>query len=501
MGPPGYDAIIVGAGPAGCGAARLLAAWGHRVLLIDKPGGQSRTLAESIPPSAQKILATMGLLAAVEDAGFVPWRGNTVWWAGAPPRVEPFAAGTTGYQVARGRFDDLLRALAVESGAEVRTGVVREVSIPSLTSPAIDDGPSAVIDTDGHTTRVTGTVLLDCSGRAGVIARRGLRDADTAPSTVALNGVWQSAGEFRDVDATHTLVASYGDGWAWSVPIARGVRHVTVMVDPERTALARGGSAVEVYRAELDKVAPFRPILNDARLTEGPWGADASIYVAHRYAGPEFFLVGDAGTFIDPLSSFGVKKALASAWLAAIATHTMLRTPSMREAAVAFFDRRERDVAAGARRSASHFAADAAATAPRPFWLARAAGSEETDSTSSEDAAALARDPAVTAAFQDLRRRPGIRLRHGPAATFTRRPAVRGLEIVLDEHLRLPGWPDGLRYLRNVDLVSLTRLAPDFADVGTLYEAFVRTSPDVILPDFLGALSLLIARGALEHAD
>ena len=33
-------------------------------------------------------------------------------------------------------------------------------------------------------------------------------------------------------------------------------------------------------------------------------------------------LAGDAGSFIDPLSSAGVKKALASAWLAAVAVST-----------------------------------------------------------------------------------------------------------------------------------------------------------------------------------
>ncbi|MFI5178995.1 MAG: NAD(P)/FAD-dependent oxidoreductase [Vicinamibacterales bacterium] len=496
-----YDVIIVGAGPAGCAAARLLAAWQHRVLLVDKPGGQSRTLAESIPPSAQKILATLGLLAAVEDAGFVPWRGNTVWWADAPPRVESFAAGTAGYQVVRRRFDDLLRTLAAETGAEIRTGLVREVHIPSLDATAADALPSAIVESNGQSSGVTASFVLDCSGRAGVVARRGLRQTGASPQTVALAGVWQADRGFADVDPTHTLVASYGDGWAWSVPTATGVRYVTVMIDPARTALARGGSALEVYRAELDKVAPFAPLRRDARLTDGPWGADASTYGARQYAGRDFLLVGDAGSFIDPLSSFGVKKALASAWLAAIVAHTILRTPPMREHALAFFERREHELATSAMKLAGHFAADAATATSRPFWLARAESADDTEAGHAADAAVLAEDPSVIAAFQDLRYRPRIRLRRGSAATFTDRPAVRGLEIVMDQHLVLPAWPQGLRYLRNVDLVALTRLAPDFGDVGDLYAAFVRTQPDVVLPDFLGALSVLIARGALEHAE
>jgi flavin-dependent dehydrogenase len=498
---PHYDAVVIGAGPAGCGAARLLAAWKHRVLLVDRPGGQSRTLAESIPPSAQKTLATLGMLAAVEDAHFIPWRGNTVWWADAPPRVESFAPGTAGYQVVRRRFDDMLRELAAQSGAEIRTGLVREVHVPSLDATTTESQPSAIVESDGQSHRVTASIVLDCSGRAGLVARRGLRQAGTSPPTVALAGVWQAARGFAGVDPTHTLVASYADGWAWSVPIADGMRYFTVMIDPARTALARGGSALDVYRTELDKIAPFQSLINEARLTDGPWGADASTYSARQYAGRDFLLVGDAGSFIDPLSSFGVKKALASAWLAAIATHTVLRTPAMREQAVAFFDRRERELAASAMKLAGQFAADVAATTPRPFWLARATSPDDGEGDGSADAAALAQDPSVIAAFQDLRRRPRIHLRRGTAAQFTHRPAVRGLEIVMDEHLLLPAWPDGLRYLRNVDLIALTRLAPDFGDVGELYEALVRTQPEVVLPDFLGALSVLIARGALEHGE
>ena len=71
--------------------------------------------------------------------------------------------------------------------------------------------------------------------------------------------------------------------------------------------------------------------------------------------------------------------------------------------------------------------------------------------------------------------------------------------IVMDEHLFLPAWPGGVRYLRNIDLLLLMRLATEHHDVGALYEAMFRAQPGVSLPDYLGALSTLIARGALKH--
>lgn len=59
--------------------------------------------------------------------------------------------------------------------------------------------------------------------------------------------------------------------------------------------------------------------------------------------GDRFLLVGDAVSAIDPLSSFGVKKALASGWMAAAVTNTSLRNEAMRGPALELYDRRERE--------------------------------------------------------------------------------------------------------------------------------------------------------------
>jgi len=486
-GPWTLDVLVIGAGPAGCAAARLLAQCGHQVLMIDRPAGDRHALAESIPPSAQRVLSALGMRNAVDAAGFEPWLGNTVWWGLSAARVEAFAPGEAGYQVERGRFDALLRTLAAEAGVHIRSGRVHDV----------DPGVSATIDSAGQTHIVTARFMLDCSGRAGVIARKGLRVADTSHRTVALAGIWRAAQPWPDEQRGHTLVASHADGWAWSVPTAPDTRYVTVMVDPERSHLTRGASSVEVYRAELAKVTPFTPFLNSAEPVDGPWGADASLYGTRRHAGPGFLLVGDAASFIDPLSSFGVKKALASGWLAAITANTVLTTPGMTEEAMSFFEQREQAVVASFRQQAVQFAADAVDGGNHPFWQARFAKPEDLDD--GPDPAALACDPAVLAALDDLRRRPGINLRQSDQVRTDLRPAIRGNVIVRQEHLFVPAWPVGIRYLRNIDLLTLVRLAPDYRDVGDLYEAVLRASPGVSLPDFLGTLATLIARGALRH--
>ncbi len=487
-----FDAIIIGAGPAGCAAARLLAAWGHRTLLVTRPESDTRALAESIPPSAHKVLAALGVLTSLEDAGFLPWLGNTVWWGDDEPRTETFGPGHAGYLVSRFVFDRRLRELAAEAGANIQAGVVRDLRV------AIDDDgdrttPSLDVETEGERTTLTARFVLDCSGRAGVIARKGLREPIPSPRTVALVGVWRAPAGWPSQNDTHTLVASYADGWAWSVPTEPGLRHFTVMVEPGRTELA-GDTAEARYLAELSKVRPFAPLLASASLVGRPWGADASLYCARRYAGPGWLLAGDAASSIDPLSSFGVKKALASGWLGAIAVHTALTNAAMQEDALGFFDRRERAMSAAGRKEAAGLAAEAATGTPHPFWLSRAArDAADADWNHEIDPAALGRDPGVLAAFEELRQRESIRLTIAQDVRVEPRAMVRGREIVRDDHLICPACPDGIRYLRDVDLVALVRLAPRYSDAGELFEGLRRAQPDVALPDFLGALSVLIA--------
>ena len=67
-----------------------------------------------------------------------------------------------------------------------------------------------------------------------------------------------------------------------------------------------------------------------------------------------FLIGGDAAATLDPLSSFGVKKAVASGWVAAVVVNTCLRRPEMEVAALQFFEEREREVFESVRQALCH---------------------------------------------------------------------------------------------------------------------------------------------------
>jgi hypothetical protein len=319
--------------------------------------------------------------------------------------------------------------------------------------------------------------------------------AEPGHGTCALVGVWRRAdGDGWGLpDDSHTVVETFADGWAWSVPTAASTRHVGVMVSGRRPEGLRYSSGRRPeglrYTNALAKTIELAHLVEGATL-ERVFACDASLYSSTAYAGSKHLLVGDAGSFIDPLSSFGVKKALASAWVAAVATHTALAHPDRASVALQFFSDWERRVYSSHLQRTKQFAAAASGQHHHPYWDDRLADRPQPETADAE----LSRDPAVQRAFEAFRAAPRLNLAMAAGAVFDQRPVIRGREIVLE-----PTLPGGMRFVANVDLLTLAQIAPHHAQVPELFEAYCRSCPPVPLPSVVGGLSLLVARGILHE--
>lgn len=435
--------------------------WGRRVVLAVKPAGPADAdLPESLTPSCQKFFDLLGISPAVEAAGFVRSTGHTVWW-GDTARVEPFDGGRAGWQATTARLGALMVELAAAAGVQV---VHRALSRDELLA-----WPAAF--------------RVDATGRTGLLGRTpGGRRFEPGHRTVALVGLWERAGDWPLDDPTHTLLESYGDGWAWSVPLSPTVRALAVMVDPRTTALARGTGAAAVYLQEVAKTQQLGRVFRGASRRGGPAGWDASMYVAERFTGPDWLLAGDAGSFVDPLSSAGVRKAMASGWQAAVAINTALSRPTMTDTALGCFAARERQTYDRFLALTRRFLAMGATTASHPFWTDRAADLEADDRE------------AVRAAFERLKAAPEVRLRPADDVRIESRPAWREREIVLEPQVVTPLVPEGVRHVEGIDMVALLGLAPRFRQVPDLYDAYTREAGPADLGVFLTALSTAVAR-------
>jgi flavin-dependent dehydrogenase len=497
-----HEVIVLGGGPAGVAAALLLAGRGHDVALV-RPGPQpTGALAQSIPPSARKLLEEVGMLSHLEGAGFQPNGGNTVWWAGQEARIEAFDEGAVGFHVDRAGLEAAMLPALLDAGVHV-------VEATARSARESESGWTVACRTEhGQALELRAPWLLDATGRRGLVARSEGRKADRDTTTLAIVRRWRRPGGFPGVDPRHTLVESYADGWSWSVPLDAEVRCFTAMVDQRHVSLA-DADLDRALDAELDKAVRVGAVRAGAVPVGSAWACPASLYTASRFARPGLLLVGDAGSFIDPLSSFGVKKALSSGWLAAVAVHTALVDPPLGATAVAFFDQRERDVYRRYRaRSADFFEACALAYG-HEYWRARAeaarvAGGRPGGPDSPGADVHLDQEvPEGEArrALDRIRALPSLNAVPGRSVRRVERPTVVGHRIRLADHLASDDAPQGLRFVRNVDLLRVLDVAPRYAQVPDGWAAYNAGGPAATLPDYLAALATAFAAGILEHAD
>ena len=134
----------------------------------------------------------------------MPNEGNTVWWADMPRREERFEAQECGFHADRAALEAAFHGVAREAGARLRTDG------PVIEAAAGPDGWRVATATGSYRARW----VLDASGRAGVLARRGFRIRERGIATLALIGRWTADPDAPAPDPGRTLIESYRDGWA-----------------------------------------------------------------------------------------------------------------------------------------------------------------------------------------------------------------------------------------------------------------------------------------------
>ena len=177
-----YDAIIIGAGPAGSSAGALLAEYGHRVLILEREKFPRYHIGESLIPFTFQPLERLGMIPKMKGSHFVK-KYSVRFVQPEGGRSQPFYffnrydkdTIAQSWQVLRSEFDQMMLDNAREKGADVR----EESSVTRL----IMDGEAvvgvAVTDRAGRTYDVRAPITLDCTGKEAFASNRnGWRERD-----------------------------------------------------------------------------------------------------------------------------------------------------------------------------------------------------------------------------------------------------------------------------------------------------------------------------------
>jgi flavin-dependent dehydrogenase len=459
------DVLVIGAGPAGSTIARLLAKRGYSVLLLQGPPLR-HPVGSVLPPGIEKVFKTV----EVDEAAAAVHRslGTTAWWMSTDAQVEKYPEGEQGFHVERQIFDASLVELARREGVTIE----RNSRAPRV---------ALSVGTVEHDRGVTSArFVVDATGRAGLLARQIRRYWDPCYRTIGLSGVFHSASGW-DVHPGHTLTEAFEQGWARSVPLAPDRRYVCLMLDSEEVRT----SPASAFREALGTTRRFKSLFQSSELEQDPWSRDASLYYSDCCAGPNWLLTGDAASFVDPISTFGIRKALLSAWTAAVAAHTCLSNPEMAGRAVEYYNAFESAAYAERAIQSLRRFREAATVLGGVFWRKRRALPDCALSDVGED---------LLFAEERLRQGRALRLRLMAPIGLEARPAICDGQIVLRDRPVLRNIPERLM---GIDLAGLAELGPRFPTLDGIHSAYSERYGASALDDLISALALLVAKRVL----
>ncbi len=334
-----YDVIVVGARVAGAATALLLARAGARVLCVDRARRGSDTLStHALMRGGVAQLQRWGLLTELEAAGTPPVR-RTVFHYGTESSavsIKPAAGVDALYAPRRKVLDALLVDAATAAGATFHFGV----DLVDLRRG--DDG------------EVTGVVLRD--------HRTGTRSAVT-PLVIGADGtrsaVARLVGSTLQHSGSHASAVLYGywsgfpsDGYEWfyhpqltagTIPTNDGLTCVFVGGPPARVAsVIRSGTPATAFERLAVAAGLGERLACAARAGTVRSVRGLQPGYLRSAAGNGWALVGDAGHWLDPMSTHGMTAALRDAELLARAVLASTTSAADRHAALARYQS-ERD--------------------------------------------------------------------------------------------------------------------------------------------------------------
>ena len=323
-----YDVIVIGAGPAGCTAATLLAEKGRRVLLLEKEKFPRYHIGESLMPFCWYTFDRLGVVDKMDEIGFT--QKHSVQFAGMSGKIsKPFYffqhrdhPSSVSWQVERKEFDLMLFDNARDKGASVVDGVKVENVVRDDSGAVV--GVDA-IDSEGKEVCYSAAVTIDATGRDALVASKAKwRSRDPELNKIGIWTYYEGAKRDPGLDAGSTTVCYLPEkGWIWYIPMRDD--RVSLGVVGERDYLySDSRDPAAITDREIENNLWVKDHLEGARQVGEYWVTGEYSYRSKYCAADGVVLVGDAFAFLDPVFSSGVFLALKTGELAADAVEAAL---------------------------------------------------------------------------------------------------------------------------------------------------------------------------------
>jgi len=329
------DVLVIGAGPAGSATALFLARAGYDVALLDRATfPRDKPCGEYLTPGAVRLLRDdLGVLPDFMAGGAARLTRETV----VPHRAAAWSGTTEALACPRTVTDKVLRDAAQAAGARVTEGA----NARRILRDAGGIRGAVAVGADGEEQEFRAQVTVGADGTRSLLAREmGVVRPVPRLQRIALVTHYHDAGAPPEAAVTMNLPrdrsdACCGVGAACGPDRSRNVNIVVPMSEAPRMAGRRQAYFEERLRVSFPQVwewvqgaAPAGPLHS-----VGCFG-----HYTARATGDGTVLVGDAATFINPVTGEGVFFALRGAQLASQAISTALERGDVSRSALRAYD-------------------------------------------------------------------------------------------------------------------------------------------------------------------
>jgi flavin-dependent dehydrogenase len=298
-----WDAVVIGAGPAGCMTARELARSGCEVLLIEaKKFPRSKVCGGCINHHAVQLLEECGLGSLVPSSGAVPlheFRIQLPYWN---PRYDL----PKGWSLTRARFDSLLLEAALRGGVSYL-----DEATAWLDETLDADSRMVHVEREGSPFVLRAKIVVCAEG----LSRSSMRHAPEFDVRVASDafvgaGVIVEPQNVSDLLKEHapsgTVTMAVGNGGYVGLSQAEQGKYSLGAAIRPGVVKREGSLGAAVVRLLRDSgLADFRELL------ELSWhGTPLLKSGSNRPSGSRVFLVGDAAGYVEPFTGEGMAWAI-----------------------------------------------------------------------------------------------------------------------------------------------------------------------------------------------
>jgi flavin-dependent dehydrogenase len=319
-----WDAVVVGAGPAGALAATILARSGARVLVVDRARfPRDKLCGDSFNPGTLSLLRRLNLASWLETNG-LPIEGMLLTGPSGVRVEGRYPRSLAGRTAMRRDVDHWLLGQAIRAGAQFEECVAARRAVmefrPKEPYGARVTGIVVRLKTHGDVP-LNARVVIAADGRRSALAfGLGLAAPLVRPRRWAVGAYFEDVAGALPLGEMHIRTREY----LGVAPLPRGLTNACLVAPIER--FQHMSDPARALRVAIDREPILRDRFARARMVAPPVVLGPLAVDVHAAGVPGLLLAGDAAGFIDPITGDGLRFALRGAELAAETALEMLAT-------------------------------------------------------------------------------------------------------------------------------------------------------------------------------